>query len=43
MKDGRVDQTAVSDFFETTYKDEPEKLEKAAEAVGACAVLSKPL
>lgn len=41
MKGDKVDAQAVSAFFEKTYSDDPEKLEKAAEAVGKCATLGE--
>ncbi|XP_054284004.1 general odorant-binding protein 28a-like [Macrosteles quadrilineatus] len=39
MKNGKVDGKAISDFFEKTYSDDPEKLEQAAAAVGKCSTL----
>nr|AWC67997.1 odorant-binding protein 42 [Matsumurasca onukii] len=39
MKDNKVDATAVSNFFEKVYADDPEQLEKAAGAVGKCSLI----
>ncbi|KAG8257605.1 general odorant-binding protein 19d-like [Homalodisca vitripennis] len=36
LKDGKVSGPAVSNYFEKTYSDNPEKLELAARAVGIC-------
>lgn len=41
MKGDKVDAQAVSEFFEKTYADNPEQLEKAAGAVAECALLGQ--
>lgn len=41
MKGDKVDAQAMSSFFEKTYADDPEQLEKAAAAVGKCATLGE--
>nr|AWC68019.1 odorant-binding protein 4 [Matsumurasca onukii] len=39
MKENKIDAQAISQFFEKTYADDPEQLEKAAAAVAKCSLI----